>query len=139
MLGLMQDKPLLISSLLEHAERFHPNAEIVSKTVEGSIHRCNWAELGQRARRLAIALEQQGVKKGSVVATLAWNTHRHLELYFAVMGLGAVLHTINPRLSAEHLDYIVNHAEGELLFFDMSFAPIVEKLQARFPAVRRRF
>ncbi|MBV8667181.1 MAG: long-chain-fatty-acid--CoA ligase [Burkholderiaceae bacterium] len=137
MLGLMQDKPLLISSLLEHAERFHPEVEVVSKTVEGTIHRTNWREIGQRARRLAISLEKQGVKKGSVVATLAWNTHRHVELYFAVMGLGAVLHTINPRLSPEHLDYIVNHAEGEILFFDTTFAPIVEKMQERFGHVKR--
>ena len=137
MLGLMQDKPLLISSLLEHAERFHPEVEVVSKTVEGAIHRTNWREIGGRVRRLAIALQKQGVKEGSVVATLAWNTHRHVELYFAVMGLGAVLHTVNPRLSPEHLDYIVNHAEGEILFFDTTFAPIVEKLQERFGRVKR--
>ena len=139
MLGQMQDTPLLISALLEHAERFHPNVEIITKTVEGPVLRCTWRELGLRVRRLATALSAQGVKQGSVVATLAWNTHRHLELYFAVMGLGAVLHTINPRLSPEHLDYVVNHADDELLFFDMTFAPLVEKLQSRFPKVRAFF
>ena len=121
----MQDKPLLISSLLEHAERFHPNVEIVTKTIEGPIHRCNWRELGERSRRLAIALQKRGVRKGSMVATVATNTYRHLELYFAVMGIGAVLHTINPRLSPEHLEYVVNHAEDEILFFDLPFAPLV--------------
>ncbi|QEZ46248.1 long-chain-fatty-acid--CoA ligase [Cupriavidus oxalaticus] len=137
MLGQMQEKPLLISSLLEHAERFHPNVEIVTRTVEGPIHRCNWRELGARSRRLAIALQKLGVGHGSMVATLATNTYRHLELYFAVMGLGAVLHTINPRLSPEHLEYIVNHAEDEILFFDLPFAPLIEKLQSKFPTVRR--
>jgi fatty-acyl-CoA synthase len=137
MLGQMQDKQLLISSLLEHAERFHPNVEIVTKTVEGPIHRYNWRELGVRSRRLAMALQKQGVKKGSMVATLATNTYRHLELYFAVMGIGAVLHTINPRLAPEHLDYIVNHAQDEMLFFDLPFAPLVEKMQSRFPSVKR--
>ncbi|MES2149138.1 MAG: long-chain-fatty-acid--CoA ligase [Pseudomonadota bacterium] len=137
MQGLMQDHPLLISSLLEHAERFHPEAQIVTKSVEGQIERGNWRQLGERARRLAGALAAQGVGQGSVVATLAWNTQRHLELYFAVMGLGAVLHTINPRLSPEHLDFIVNHAEDSYLFFDTTFAPLVEKMQQRFPGVRR--
>ncbi|AJG19679.1 long-chain-fatty-acid--CoA ligase [Cupriavidus basilensis] len=137
MLGQMQDKPLLISSLLEHAERFHPNVEIVTRTAEGPIHRCNWRELGQRSRRLALALQKKGVRQGSMVATLATNTYRHLELYFAVMGIGAVLHTINPRLSPAHLEYIVNHAEDEMLFFDLAFAPSVEKLQSRLPTVKR--
>ena len=137
MLGQMQDKPLLISSLLEHAERFHPNVDIVTRTAEGPIHRCNWRELGQRSRRLALALQKKGVRQGSMVATLATNTYRHLELYFAVMGIGAVLHTINPRLSPAHLEYIVNHAEDEMLFFDLAFAPSVEKLQSRFPTVKR--
>ena len=137
MLGQMQDKPLLISSLLEHAERFHPNVEIVTKTVEGPIHRCNWRQLGERSRRLAIALQKQGVKQGSMVATLGSNTYRHLELYFAVMGIGAVLHTINPRLAPEQLEYIVNHAEDEILFFDLPFAPLIAKLQSRCPNVKR--
>lgn len=137
MFGQMQDMPLLISSLLEHAERFHPEAEIISKTVEGAIHRSNWREVGERARRLAQLLASQGVKQGTMVATLATNTHRHLELYFAVMGLGAVLHTINPRLAPEQLDYIVNHAEDEFLFFDICFAPLIERLQSRAPKVKR--
>ncbi|MBV8634086.1 MAG: AMP-binding protein, partial [Burkholderiaceae bacterium] len=86
--GLMQEQPLLISSLLEHAERCHPHAEIVSRTVEGAVHRYTWRDLAARARRLATTLKARGVGQGSVVATLAWNTHHHLELYFAVMGLG---------------------------------------------------
>ncbi len=136
MLGHMQDKPLLISSLLEHAERFHPEAEIITKTVEGPVQRSNWRELGQRARRLAAVLASQGVGQGTMVATLAWNTQRHLELYFAVMGLGAVLHTINPRLSPEHLAFVVGHAEDEFLFFDTTFAPLVEKMRPQFGSVK---
>ncbi len=136
MFGQMQDQPLLISSLLEHAERFHPEAQIVSRTHEGAVQRSNWRATGQRVRRLAQALAQQGIKQGSMVATLAWNEQRHLELYFAVMGLGAVLHTVNPRLSPEHMAYVLNHADDTWLFFDPAFAPLVLALQDQLPKVR---
>lgn len=129
MLGLMQDRPLLISSLIEHAGRYHPNVEIVSQTCEGPIIRTNWGEVRSRAARLAKALLRIGIKPGDRVATLAWNTHRHLELYFAVSGIGAVLHTINPRLFPEQIDYILNHAEGRVLFFDITFQAMVKNLR----------
>jgi fatty-acyl-CoA synthase len=133
MLGLMQDAPLLISTLIEHAATYHPYAEIVARTVEGPIHRTNYSEVRRRAKRLANALATLKVGPGDRVGTLAWNTHRHLELYFGVSGSGAVLHTVNPRLFQEQIDYIVNHAEDKVLFFDISFAPLVEKLM---PALR---
>ena len=137
MLGLMQDRPLLISSLIEHAARYHPKVEIVSKTCEGPIHRTDYAGLRSRSAKLAKALIRLGVKPGDRVATLAWNTHRHMELYFAVSGIGAVLHTVNPRLFPEQIAYIVNHAEGRVLFFDVTFTDLVAKLRPDLAAVER--
>ena len=96
--GLMQDRPLLISSLIEHANTFHPRAEIVSRTVEGPIHRCTYGDIHRRSKQAAKALVALGVEPGDRIATLAWNSYRHMELYFGVSGMGAVLHTINPRL-----------------------------------------
>ena len=128
MQGLMQGHPLMISSLLEHARRYHPDTEIVSKTCEKTIVRSSYRTLSQRAKQLAQALLSMGVKPGDRVATLAWNTHRHLELYFAVSGIGAVLHTVNPRLFPEQIDYIINHAEGVALFFDITFGDLVGDL-----------
>jgi fatty-acyl-CoA synthase len=136
MLGLMQDRPLLISSLLEHAETHHGNAEIVSKTVAGAVHRYSWRELGSRARRAANALQALGVRRGTVVATLAWNTYRHLELYYAVSGMGAILHTINPRLFSEQIEYIANHAEDHILLFDTTFAERVVELAPRLKTIK---
>src|SRR5687768_3242299 len=128
MLGLMQDHPLLVSSLLEHAVAGHPDTPIVSRTVEGPMHRCTWRDVDRRARQAARALATLGVLAGDRVATLAWNGYRHLELYFAVSGMGAVLHTVNPRLFPEQLEYIVNHAGDRVLLFDLTFLPLVEKL-----------
>ena len=125
MLGLMQEQPLLISSIIRHAARHHPAAEVVSKTVEGAIHRTTYAEIERRARHLAGALHGLGIGVGDRVATLAWNGHRHLELYYAVSGIGAVCHTINPRLSGDDITYIGNHAQDRVLFADTSFAPTV--------------
>lgn len=136
MQGLMQDRPLLISSLLEHARRFHSDTEIVSRTVEGPTVRTTYAGLAERAAKIAEALIEKGVKPGDRVATLAWNTHRHLELYFAVSGIGAVLHTVNPRLFLEQIEYILNHAESSVLLFDISFADMVAGLQPKLPLVR---
>lgn len=135
MLGLMQDRPLLISTLIEHAARYHPAVPIVSKTCEGGVVYSNYRELRSRAAKLAKALIRMGVKKGDRVATLAWNTHRHMELYFAVSGIGAVLHTVNPRLFPEQIDYILNHAESRVLFFDITFAGLVGDLQAKLPLI----
>ena len=128
MFGLMQDRPLLISSLIEHANAFHPAREIVSRTVEGPIHRCTYGDVRRRARQMAGALTALGVAPGERVATLAWNGYRHMELYYGVSGMGAVLHTINPRLFPEQIVYIANHAEDQYLFFDLTFAPLIEKL-----------
>ncbi|WP_342118795.1 long-chain-fatty-acid--CoA ligase [Pseudoduganella sp. OTU4001] len=136
MQALMQDQPLLISSLLQHAERVHPRAEIVSRLCEGTLHRSSYGEVGRRARRLANALQALGVGMGDRVGTLAWNTHRHMELYFAVSGMGAVLNTINPRLFPEQVEYIVNHAQDQVLCFDITFAPLVAALAPRLGCVR---
>jgi fatty-acyl-CoA synthase len=137
--GLMQNRPLLISSLIEHAERFHPRREIVSQLVDGRMHRSSWGEVGARARRLANALRGLGIgsdhAKADRVGTLAWNTHRHLELYFGVSGMGAVLHTVNPRLYLDQIVYIVNHAGDRVVCFDTSFAAIVQELAQRCPQV----
>jgi acyl-CoA synthetase (AMP-forming)/AMP-acid ligase II len=137
MQGLMQAQPLMISSLLEHARRYHPDTEIVSKTCEQTIVRSNYRTLSHRAKQMAQSLIAMGVKPGDRVATLAWNTHRHLELYFAVSGIGAVLHTVNPRLFPEQIEYILNHAESGVLFFDITFAGLVGDLTPALPHVRR--
>lgn len=120
--GIMQQHPLLLSGLIEHAAAFHGEREIVSQMVDGSMHRSNWREVHVRAKRLANALHQLGIRAGDRVATLAWNTHRHLELYFGVSGMQAILHTVNPRLFPEQITYILNHAEDGYVFFDTSFA-----------------
>jgi 3-(methylthio)propionyl---CoA ligase len=136
MKGLMMDMPLLISDLIRHAERHHGGGEIVSKTVEdGGRHRYTYAEASRRARRLANALKKLGVGMHDRVATLAWNGFRHFEIYYAAAGSGAVIHTINPRLFAEQITYIANHAEDRLVFFDVTFAPLVEKLAPQLESV----
>jgi 3-(methylthio)propionyl---CoA ligase len=134
MLGLMSERPLLISSIITHAAAYHNDVEIVSRTVEGSIHRYTYGEAERRSRRLARALLRLGIKPGDRVATLAWNTFRHFELYYAISGIGAVCHTINPRLFDDQIAYIINHAADRLLFVDTTFLPTVERLASRFPA-----
>jgi len=136
MLGQMQSQPLLISSLIVHAERHHASGEIVSRRVEGDIHRSNWREVARRSRQVANALDGLGLPMGDRVATLAWNGYRHLELYFGVSGTGRVLHTLNPRLHPDQLVWIVNHAEDRALCFDMSFLPLVKAVVARCPTVK---
>ena len=136
MLGLMQSQPLLISTIVEHAARHHADTEIVSRTVEGGMHRYTYADANRRAKKLANALTRQGVKLGDRVGTLAWNGYRHFELYFGISGLGAVMHTINPRLFPEQIAWIANHAEDSLLFFDLTFLPIVEGIAAQLPQCR---
>jgi fatty-acyl-CoA synthase len=126
--GLMMDRPLLVSSVIDYAAEVFPNVEIVSQTVEGGLHRYGYAQARQRIGRLANALVRLGVKPGDRVATLAWNGYRHFELYFAISGIGAVCHTINPRLFPEQITYIANHAGDSMLFFDLTFLPLVEKL-----------
>lgn len=133
MLGLMQDHPLLISSILTHAAHHHATAEIVSKAVDGSIHRMTYAQAEHRARRLAGALAMLGITHGDRVATLAWNSGRHFELYYAISGAGAVCHTINPRLAPADIAYIANHAADTVLFADTTFAPLIAAIA---PAIR---
>jgi fatty-acyl-CoA synthase len=134
--GLMMDMPLSISDLIRHADRHHGAAEIVSKTVEdGSSHRYTYREAHGRARRLANALKRLGVGMHDRVATLAWNGFRHFEIYYAAAGSGAVIHTINPRLFPDQIDYIANHAEDKVVFFDVSFAPLVAKLAPQLKSV----
>ena len=134
--GLMMQQPLLISSLLMHAERHHGAQEVVSRRVEGDIHRTTYRELAARSRRMAKALAALGVQSGQRVATLAWNGYRHMELYYAVSGSGAVLHTLNPRLHPDHVVYIADHAEDQVLFFDMTFLPLVEAIASRVKTIK---
>lgn len=126
--GLMMDMPLRIASLIEHADRFHGDTEIVSRLVEGGMHRYTYRDAHRRARQLANALAALGVRMHERIGTLAWNGFRHFEIYYAVSGMGAVCHTINPRLFLEQIAYIVNHAEDRFVFFDLTFLPLVEKL-----------
>lgn len=135
--GLMQHQPLLISTLLTHAERHHGDQEVVSRRVEGDIHRQTYRDLGQRARRLANALATLGVSLGDRVGTLAWNGYRHMELYYAVSGSGAVLHTLNPRLHADQMKWIADHAEDSVLFFDLTFLPLVEAIAGKVSTITR--
>ena len=137
MLGLMQNQPLLISSLIDFAERHHGDAEIVSRRVEGDIHRYNWRGVAQRARQVAHALDEMNLLFSDRVATLAWNGYRHLELYFGVSGSGRVLHTINPRLHPDQIAWIANHAEDQALCFDMTFLPLVQAVHAKCPTIRQ--
>ncbi len=136
MLGLMQDKPLMISSLLTYASDYHGEREIVSRMPDGAVHRTNYAETHRRTRRLARALLRLGVSRGERIATLAWNTHRHFEIYFAAPGIGAVCHTINPRLFSEQITYIANHAEDTWLFLDLSFLELVERLAPHLTTIK---
>ena len=134
--GLMMQLPLQISSLLVHAERHHGEQEVVSRRVEGDIHRTTYREVARRARRLANALDRLGIESGDRVATLAWNGYRHFELYYAVSGSGAVLHTLNPRLHPDQVVYIADHAEDRALFFDLTFLPLVEAFASRVKTIR---
>ena len=134
--GQMMQQPLLISSLLVHAERHHGEQEVVTRRVEGDIHRETYREMAARARRMAKALAALGVRPSDRVATLAWNTYRHMELYYAVSGSGAVLHTLNPRLHPDQVVYIADHAEDQVLFFDLTFLPLVQAVAARCKTVK---
>ncbi|RVT49337.1 3-(methylthio)propionyl-CoA ligase [Rubrivivax albus] len=134
--GLMQQHPLLISSLLIHAERHHGAQEIVSRRVEGDIHRTTYAALAARSRRMAKAMAALGVRDSDRVATLAWNGYRHMELYYAVSGMGAVLHTLNPRLHPDQVVWIADHAEDLVLCFDLTFLPLVQAVAGRLKTVK---
>ncbi|AJA11747.1 MAG: long-chain fatty acid--CoA ligase [Hyphomonas sp.] len=128
MLGTMMDVPLLVSGILRHAEAYHGDAEVVSATMEGGLHRYTYADLARRSRQLASALARMGLETGDRVGTLAWNDYRHMELYYSVSGSGFVCHTINPRLFREQIAYIIEHAGDSVLFFDLTFLPVIEEL-----------
>jgi fatty-acyl-CoA synthase len=136
MLGLMQSQPLSISSLIEFAERHHGEGEIVSRRVEGDLHRYTYKEAAQRARQLAGALDALGVQPGERVASIAWNGYRHLEMYFGVSGSGRVLHTINPRMHPEQIAWVMSHAQDQVVCFDMTFLPIVKAIHGKCPSVK---
>ncbi|KAA0180105.1 fatty-acid--CoA ligase [Cupriavidus gilardii] len=136
LMGQMMGAPLLISSIITHAARHYGSTEIVSRRTEGDLHRYTYRDCELRARKLAQALGKLGVQPGERVGTLAWNGYRHLEIYYAVSGMGSVCHTINPRLFPEQLAYIVNHAEDRYVFFDLTFLPLVEGLASHCPQVK---
>ena len=133
--GLMMNTPLLISSIAEHAEKFHGDREIVSVTADNPRHRCTFRDAIGRSKQLANALDKLGLQHGDRVATIAWNDHRHLEIYYGVSGAGYVCHTINPRLFPEQLVFIINHAEDRWIFIDLMFVPLLEKLLPQIGAV----
>jgi fatty-acyl-CoA synthase len=133
----MQQQSLLISSLIEFANRHHGDGEVVSRRVEGDVHRYTWADVANRSRQMANALDGLKLVHGARVATLAWNGYRHLELYFGVSGSGRVLHTLNPRLHPDQVVWIANHAEDEILFFDMTFLPLVQAVHDKCTTIKR--
>ena len=137
MLSNMMNSPLLVSSIIEHAVNNHPDTEIVSRRCEGDIHRYTLTDSAARARQLANALTRHGISPSDNIATLAWNNYRHYELYFGVAGMGAVLHTINPRLFPEQLIYIINHAKDKWLFVDLSFIPLLEAIKDQITSVEK--
>ncbi|AHG63210.1 3-(methylthio)propionyl-CoA ligase [Advenella mimigardefordensis] len=136
-MGLMQPHSLLISSLIVHAERHHGDAQIVSRRVEGDVHRYQWHDVARRSRQVARTLDGMTLPLSSRVATLAWNGYRHLELYFGVSGSGRVLHTINPRLHPDQIVWIANHADDQVLCFDISFLPLVQAVHSKCPTIRQ--
>jgi acyl-CoA synthetase (AMP-forming)/AMP-acid ligase II len=137
MKGLMQNWPLLVHRVLDHASHWHGETEVVSRSVEGPIHRETYRELDHRSRALAsVARQKLNVKGGDIIATMAWNGYRHMEIWYGIMGLGAVVHTLNPRLFPEQLTYIINHAEDQWVFTDLTFVPLFEKLQVHVPTIK---
>ena len=136
MKGLMQDWPLLVHTFIDHASIHHGDREIVTRKVEGDIHRTNYSNIHSRSRKFSKALIKLGVKKSDVIGTLAWNTHRHLESWYGITGVGAIYHTLNPRLFLEQLEYIINHAENKFIISDISFVKILEGLEEKIPNVK---
>jgi len=137
MLGLMQDWPLLCHRIIDHAATFHAERPVISRSVEGPIHTTNYAEVRRRALRVAQRLEQDGIRLGDRVATLAWNSWRHLEAWYGILGIGAIYHTVNPRLFPDQIAWIINHAEDRVMMTDLTFLPILEKLADKLPTIER--
>ncbi|HET9580316.1 MAG TPA: AMP-binding protein, partial [Usitatibacter sp.] len=136
MQGLMMQMPLLVSSLLAHADRHHGDAQVVSRRIEGDIHRYTYREAHRRAQQLANALHGLGAKQGDRIGSLAWNGYRHFELFYAASGAGMVMHTVNPRLFPEQIAWIINDAEDAILFIDLTFLPLVEKIAPLLKTVK---
>jgi len=137
MLGLMQDWPLLIHRIIDHAATYHGGRHIISRSIEGPIHTTTYADVRNRARKVAQRLARDGIKQGDRVATLAWNTWRHLESWYGIVGIGAIYHTVNPRLFQEQIVWIVNHAEDRVMMIDLTFVPLLEKLADKLPTIER--
>ena len=137
MLGLMQDWPLLIHRLIDHAATYHGGRRIISRSIEGPFHTTTYADIRTRAKKVAQRLARDGIKPGDRVATLAWNTWRHLESWYGIVGIGAVYHTVNPRLFEDQIAWIVNHAEDRVMMTDLTFVPVLEKLSAQLPTIER--
>src|SRR5271169_5087191 len=137
MLGLMQDWPLLCHRIIDHAALYHGDRPVISRSVEGPMHTTNYTAIRARALKVAQRLERDGIRQGDRVATLAWNSWRHLEVWYGIMGTGAVYHTVNPRLFPEQISWIVNHAEDRVMIVDLTFLPIVEKLAAQLKPIER--
>jgi fatty-acyl-CoA synthase len=135
--GLMQDWPLLCHRIIDHAALIHGDREVVTRSVEGPIHRTNYAEIRARALKVAQRLDRDGIKMGDRVATIAWNTWRHLETWYGIMGIGAICHTVNPRLFPDQIAWIINHAQDRVVMTDLTFVPILEKLADQLPSVER--
>jgi 3-(methylthio)propionyl---CoA ligase len=137
MQGLMQDWPLLCHRIIDHAAIQHADRPIVSRSIEGPVHTTNYAEVRRRALKVAQRLEKDGIKLGDRVATMAWNTWRHLEVWYGILGIGAVYHTVNPRLFADQICWIVNHAEDRMMFVDLTFLPTLEKYAPGLKTIER--
>ncbi len=135
--GLMQDWPLLIQRIIDHAANQHGTREVVSRSVEGPVHRTNYATIRARALRIAERLLKAGIKPGDRVATLAWNTWRHLESWYGIAGIGAVYHTVNPRLFPEQIVWIINHAKDRILLADLTFVPLLEAIADKLPTIEQ--
>jgi len=137
MFGLMQDWPLLCHRVIDHAATYHAERRVISRSIEGPIHTTTYAAIRARALRLAKRLDKDGIKLGDRVATLAWNTARHLEAWYGILGIGAIYHTVNPRLFADQIVWIINHAEDRMLMTDLTFVPLLEKLADKLPTIER--
>jgi 3-(methylthio)propionyl---CoA ligase len=137
MLGLMQDWPMLLHRIIDHAAKFHGGRKIITRSVEGPIVETNYRDIRARSLQVAQRLEKDGIKLGDRVATLAWNTWRHLECWYGIVGIGAIYHTVNPRLFPDQIVWIVNHAQDRLMFVDLTFVPLLEKIAGRLPSIER--
>jgi len=135
--GLMQNWPLLCHRIIDHAATFHGERKVISRSVEGPIHTTTYAEVRARALKVAQRLEKDSVKLGDRVATLAWNTWRHLETWYGILGIGAIYHTVNPRLFPEQIAWIINHAGDRVMMTDLTFVPLLEKIADKLPSIER--